>query len=48
MKTCICCGCILREHYTGGLICDVSLDDMREDKEDDNEEVKNVKRIKFI
>lgn len=31
MKTCICCGCILRE-----------------DKEDDNEEVKNVKRIKFI
>lgn len=48
MKTCICCGCIMGEHYTGGSVCDVSLDDMREDKEDDNEEVKNVKRIKFV
>ena len=29
------------EHYTGGSVCDVCLDDMREDKEDDNEEVVN-------
>lgn len=39
MKTCICCGCILREHYTGGSVCDVCIDDMDEDKEDINEEV---------
>ena len=41
MKTCICCGCILGEHYTGGPVCDVCIDDMEDDKEDDNEEVVN-------
>lgn len=35
-KECIRCGCILGDHYVGGPICDVCLEDMV-DKEVDNE-----------